>query len=413
MYWLNRSVEGDAHFERALSLRDRLTDRERLIIEADIANWRRHTDVAVSLYQRVLVQYPDDLPARAKLGYTLLRAGRCGEALEPYEWLRKHDSTTFSVRVNLATCYSALHRYPESLREYSAALTIRPTLIRTGSNVVQEYAQTLIRAGRTAAAESVFTRQLQGDIEARSRAHRSLALLRMYSGQSAAARDLFRQAISEDSSAAFAPSFLRDEMFLIRAFSDVGQLDSARRRYRDALEFARHQRFDSFWLESLATLGMFLGEKSGARELETRTLAALRKGNGDDDLALHLLEGARAFVDGNLSSARQHYDLAVTVRRVPPSLFGAARVARAQERPADAEKLFAEVIASPLILNESLADLFDAHLALGQLAARRGDTASARQHLGWIMTQWAAGDTDLVVRREAARALAALNGKTP
>jgi hypothetical protein len=131
-----------------------------------------------------------------------------------------------------------------------------------------------------------------------------------------------------------------------------------------------------------------------------------------DDLTLHLLEGARGLADGNLSSARQHYDLALTLRRYSSPLSGAARVARAQERPADAEKLLAEVIAGHLLLNESLADVFDARLALGQLAARRGDTASARQHLGWIMTQLAAGDTDLVVRREAARALAALGGKT-
>ncbi len=408
-YWMNRRDLGDAHFQRALALGNRLTERERLLIRADVAGWRNQAEAAVGLYQEFLAQYPDDEGARYSLGFVLLGADRCREAIDVYQWLRAHDSTDAGVRINLATCYSKLHRFPEALAQYRAAFALRPQWARSGNNVVGEYGQTLIQAGLPASAESLYRVQLDGDAAAHARAHRSLAMLNLYRGKSAAARDLLRQAITEDVGSSSATSRLRDQMYLIRALVDAGETDSARDQLRSAVEFARQQTLDPPWLADLAQLAIRLGDGRAVKELEARVRSRVQPGNAGDASTLHELEGEVALAAGNFGAARDHFDAALAARRRPQSLSGAAQAALGQGRRKDAEALFEEVVALGPEMTEALPGFFEAHLELGRLAAARGDTTAARQHLGWIMTQWANGDSDLVVRHAAASELASFD----
>ena len=411
LYWMNDRAEGDKHFQRALALGDRLTDRERLLIKAEVANWRKQTDAAVALYQQFLAQYPDDLRGRYGLGFVALGASRWSEAIEQYQWLRTHDSTDAGVQINLATAYAQLHRYPEALAQYKSAFALRPQWARSSQNIVAEYGQALIWAGRSAAAESLFHVQLEGDAASRARAHRSLALLNLYRGQSAAARDLLRQAITEDVGSSSATSMLRDRMYLIRALQEVGKVDSARLMLQAASDSARKQTLDPDWLGWLGELAARLGDRRTAKDMESRVLAAVQAGNRNDDVTVHMLQGEIALADGNAQVARDHFDAAMAARHDQPPVAAASRAALAQGRTKEAETLFAEVVSFGPTFTEALPEFFQAHLELGRLAAARGDTAAARQHLAWIMTQWDAGDSDLVVRRAAQDAIAALDAK--
>ncbi|MFI5309868.1 MAG: protein kinase [Gemmatimonadales bacterium] len=408
LYWLNQRAKGDPHFERALALRDRMTDREFLLIQAEVAQWRERTDSAVQLYHQVLSRYPDDLSARFSLGFTLLGAGRCAEALDQYEWLRVHDTTDVSVRINLATCYGNVGRFTESIAQYRAAFAIRPQMVHTGSNIVHEFGQALVWSGHPESAESLFTVQLGGAPDAKARAHRSLALLDLYRGRNAAARDLLRQAITEDKAAAAATSELRDRMYLCRALLDAGKVDSARTVLREAAAFAERQPLDPVWPGHLGELAANLGDAVTAAAIERQVSARAQAGNRSDELVLHRLRGELAAHRGDRTAAREQFEGALAALREPMALAGAGRAALAENRPKDAEALYAEVVTQHVFLSEALPAFFEAKLALGRLAAARGDTVAARQQIGWLVSLWAQGDSDLVVGRAAARELRAL-----
>ncbi len=411
-YWTNQRDSGEKHFQRALALEDRLTNRERVLIKADVAKWRQQTDEAVSLYQQLLAQYPDDLGARYDLGFVALRESRWAQALEQYEWLKDHDSTDAGVRINLATCLGQLHRIPEALVQYRAGFALRPQWARSSANIVLEYGQAMVWAGRPASAESLFRGQLEGDASARARAHRSLALLNFSLGKAAAAREFLRQAIVEDVGSSSATSMLRDRMYLTRALLAAGKLDSARATLHDAEEFARKPNLDPPWIGSLGELAARAGDGVAAKGMETRMLSLVQPGNSDDAVTQHSLQGVIALlVDKNPAAARKHLDAALAARRDPIPLGNAALAALAQGRRPDAEALFAEVLTEGPFLNEALETFLDAHLELAHLAIARGDTAAARLHLGWLTTQLARGDSDFVLRREAQSVLTSINRK--
>ena len=152
--------------------------------------------MAANLYEQVVTSYPDELNARYNLGYVLMRGERCASRSSTSRGSAQHDSTDFGPHVNLATCYMQLGRLDESLAEYRTAFRLRPQTVRTSSNIVHEYAQAFVRAGRAAPAESLVRVQLEGAPDARARARRTLALVSAYGGRFAAARELFRRAKS-------------------------------------------------------------------------------------------------------------------------------------------------------------------------------------------------------------------------
>jgi tetratricopeptide (TPR) repeat protein len=413
-YWQNRRDTGDAHFERALALGDRMTERERLLIRADVAGWRQQTDNAIVLYQQFLARYPDDIGAHGSLGYALIIGERWSDALEQYEWLARRDSSNVSTRINLATVNSALRRYPESLRHYRAAFTIQPSMARSGSNVVHEYGQTLVSAGELAAAESLFRTQLEGDPPARARAARSLGLLAVYRGQSAVARDQFRQALAQNIALGGTTSEMRDRLFLARTLIEVGKLDSARQLVLETVDVLRKRPVDATWLEHPGRIAALVGMDSVAAKIERELAVRAQPGNRGDQQALHRLRGTIALKRSDFSAARDNFEAALAVTREPTALGGLARALVGQKQPRQAEQLYQELInTTHSNLYEPVYEAFEARLELGRLAMTRGDRATAREHLTWLLTTWKTGDKDLVMRREAESALASLDRPSP
>jgi tetratricopeptide (TPR) repeat protein/tRNA A-37 threonylcarbamoyl transferase component Bud32 len=412
-YWQNRRDTGDAHFERALALSDRMTERERLLVRAEVAGWRQQTDNAIVLYQQFLTQYPDDIGAHGSLGFSLMMDGRWADALEQYEWLGQRDSSNANTRINLATINSALRRYAESLRHYRAAFAIQPSLARSGNNVVHEYGQTLVSAGQLAAAESLFRTQVEGDPQARARATRSLGLLAVYRGQSAVARDLFRQALAQNIVLVGVTSEMRDRLFLARTLMEVGKLDSARQLVLETVDVLRKRPVDAGWLEHPGRIAALLGMDSVARNLEREFAARVQPGNRGDQVSLHRLRGTMALKRGDFATARDHFEAALAITREPTALGGLARALIGQGQSRQAEQLYQELIATGSNMYEPVYEPFEARLGLARLAITRGDRAAAREHLTWLLTTWKTGDKDLVMRREAENLLASLDRSSP
>ncbi len=146
-YIMGNRVEGEAHFQKALSLLDRLTAREQLWVRAVVEDWRGNRDEGIRNYRTYLAQYPDDSSAWFRLGYAYMISGQREQAVEAFKRMLELDEESADAYVNIATCLSALKKNDESLTYYQRAFALNPNL-ETGLFINNEYGFLLVRMGK-------------------------------------------------------------------------------------------------------------------------------------------------------------------------------------------------------------------------------------------------------------------------
>ena len=112
-YTSNNRPVGDAHFERALSLLDRLTTREALQIRAAVEGWRGNRDKAIELYHAQLAEYPNDPTAWGRIGYEYMRLSRPADAITALRTQIARDSTNPADHINLASAFKQAGSTPK------------------------------------------------------------------------------------------------------------------------------------------------------------------------------------------------------------------------------------------------------------------------------------------------------------
>jgi tetratricopeptide (TPR) repeat protein len=85
----------------------------------------RETD-AIRLYQEILVQQSDLVPARTNLGILLLAGGDASGALEQFQKVIDQQPEHWAAQVNRAAALVALNRLPEAREAYEKALQLKP-----------------------------------------------------------------------------------------------------------------------------------------------------------------------------------------------------------------------------------------------------------------------------------------------
>ena len=410
-YFANDRLRGDAHFERALALLDRLTDRERLLVRASAESWRGNRERAIDLRHALLAQYPGDPWAWGQIGYDYMRLGRDRDAVAALRRQLQHDSTTATVHINLATAYKGLGEYEESLRSYRRAFALQPTLL-TVSNLNHEYGRSLVLAGRVVEARATFDTMRHGNAGQRAQGERSNGLLAMLQGRYGEAIERFRQATLLTQAPNNELSEARNRLFLAMAEREKGWADSARGESRAAHALFRRAYFEPTFLMYLGKALLRDGEPALAAEVFDSLVRRARPGNPTDRANLQLLAGEVAL-------ARGHADSALYMLRLSyasdSSGYAAASLARALAAAGDlagAARMYDALAASPERWYGGEAEEFGltAPRDAARLYERLGDTTRARAAYERVLSQWAAGDPDLVSIRESRERLARLRG---
>jgi tetratricopeptide (TPR) repeat protein len=93
--------------QKALEYKDRLAEKEQLLIEANLYSMSGATyDRAIETYNNLLEIYPDDLLARHTLAYYYNAIEDRQKAIEHYELcIKEYRTQSMSTYVNLATVY--------------------------------------------------------------------------------------------------------------------------------------------------------------------------------------------------------------------------------------------------------------------------------------------------------------------
>jgi tetratricopeptide (TPR) repeat protein len=400
----NKQIRGREHFEKALALTDRTTDRERLYIEATFRSGLGHRDEAIRMHRLYLASYPDDIGARYNLGNIYMNAGRPEDAISEYEEVLRVAPRHAASLINIATSHVKMGSPSEALSYYEQAFELEPDWI-TSLNLNNEYGFTLIGCGEIDRAREVFALAVEKP-ENRARGLRSMALLDLYLGHYRSAEERFEEAILLHQSQDEWMSEARVLLFLSMLREGVGdRAGQLRELERAAATLGDHE--PQTWL--LARIGVALA-RAGALERASELLDRLRQHtdneNPQQSADLHRFEGELELARDNFGRALELLELANREHDWPltfESLARAYRVSGQSEKAVVAYETLVTEQGSFCTGWEMQLPWIAAHLDLARLHSDRGDLARAREVLGVLLELWRDADPDLPLLQEARR----------
>ena len=409
LYLRNERTEGERHFERALSLADRLTTREQLWIRAVADDTRGDRDQAVTHYEAYLTQYPDDAAAWFRLGWALMAGlSQYEPAARAFSRALDIDPNDASAQVNLATCYAGLSREREAVAAYQKAFELRPELL-TSLFVNHEYGFTLVRLGELEKAAGVFATMVeQKDQSSRARGHRSLALLEMYRGRYSTAQNELREAILLNKATGGGLSEFRDRLFLATVLAARGMSAAAREEVAGAGTLMATETLSPTWLHLLGRAYARGGQVQEAARLLARLPEAadstaasdVNRSTTADVASIWLLGGEVDLARGRTAEALNAFEIAHRVRPSSESLEARARAYVVAKRYEEAATALAELIERRELGRESQQDWLMAHLGLGLVYEQQGKRDEAAQLYDALHLIWAGAEPDLPAARQ-------------
>jgi eukaryotic-like serine/threonine-protein kinase len=403
---------GEEHFRKALGLLDRLTVRERLWIEALAEDSRGRREQAVTAYRAYLSQYPDDALAWFRLGWTLMAPlDRPADAIPAFQRALELDRSSAGAYINLATCYQGLGKYAEALSDYQKAFDLNPDALTAGF-VNHEYGFTLVRLGRAEEARPVFDKMIaQQDPSRQAAGLRSLALLEMFHGRYAAASALLARAVVLNQATRGPLSEYRNRMYLVTNYRMLGRAGDAATQAAAAGRLASANRFDPGFLLTLGTFESLDGHLREARDLlarasetakETVAASGVNRSSTADQSNINLLRGEIALAEGRAAEALDLFD--TSLRMWPTQTMIAERAARALVelgRYGEARQKYEAIVEAREFGFEAQELWFAAHVELGKIHEREGNTVRAREYYEKLIALWKDGDPTLRLLVEA------------
>jgi serine/threonine protein kinase/Flp pilus assembly protein TadD len=124
---LRQDLDRKEHLQKAWQLRDKVTERERLQIEAEYADRVDNNPVkAAKILERLLQKYPHEQNAYQTLGGIYGNLGDYDKVIQTYSLGLKNDSLDKSLWNSLAYAYAGLNRRKEALQAVDQYLKLAP-----------------------------------------------------------------------------------------------------------------------------------------------------------------------------------------------------------------------------------------------------------------------------------------------
>lgn len=404
--WLQGSAAAEPHFDRALSLLDRVTEKERLWIRGLVGEGAD----ALEAYQAYVAQYPDDRDGWYNLGNTLRNNQRHDESLDAYARAIVIDSTFSWAHFNLGTQYDRLGRFDEAMASFRSALRFDSTLATTWRGDINRIPGfVMLKVGDTVAARRHFEHLLALEPMGRANGLRSLALLEMYRGAHTRALELWDEAIFLTQQEGTSDSELRNRLYAVRALRSLGRVDDTLDELAQARRFIDADDPAAAYAVPYVQAHAAIGSLDEAR----RVVGVLVERGAMAGRARALVEVARgeiALAEGAWADAVEALEAAVRLDRTGVTLDAFARALEAAGRLERAADVYRELIdLRPLGLEPQDAWVL-AHLRLGRVLTALGDDERARPHLERFLELWGEGDPGL---QGVAEARALLAGERP
>ena len=396
-FWAGNRPAGEASYRNALRNLDRVSDRDRLWIEASFAAGRGDNERAVGFYRNYVERWPDDRSAWYNLGNAHFRMTQCDEAGRAFARALAIDPTHAGSHINLASCLSRDGIADSALIHYDSAFRLEPSY-RHNAGINHEYGFLLVRSGRSSEAEEVFEEQSRRVGEQGASGRRSAALLHMYRGEYSAAAGLLEESAVQRQALGQPLSEYRDRLYLAGVYDVLGRTEDAQ------AEFERAGRLlDTFyaapsWLIRAVERAVWSGQLDQARALAARAAADTLATSPGQQASLLTIQALVAAAEGDMGGALEHVGLATEMGAIEYPWAVHCRIA-VQAGEVERSR---DVCGTLLRMNglgwENQESTMLAHFWLGRIAEEQGDLPTAREHYASLLDRWGEADSGLTFR---------------
>jgi len=398
-YVYNNPVEGKQHYERAVQLAARTTDRENLLIRSEFAHSQNHFLEALQLTQQYLQDYPDDAAMRGSLAHLLRSNGQCPEAIVEYKEVLRVDPRSAGSLVDIATCDANLGNLPEALKYYDQAFEVEPSWRVTGV-LNHEYGMALARAGQEDKARALF-KKILNDPNMHGRAMRSLAYLDLLHGQYHEAKTKLQEALLQDKVQKANLSIVREHCLLAMVYEGMGERVPQVRELDEALQL-----YPTLNDKVMSGVWMVRGyTRAGRTEQAAQVLETMKKqADANNTKQASLMNYSEAQIEAQRGTRAHALELLLLAERQDRSAWVMDGLGRLYEASGDAEqaakwsKTFADTEAYGY---EAQQDWLESHVRLAKLDLERGNKDEARATLDRFLALWKDADKDLQLFGEA------------
>jgi len=406
--------------QKALSLLDRLTVRERLWIRAVVEDWRGNRERGIENYKTYLAQYPDDSSGWFRLGYTYLITDRPKQSIEAFEKVIEIDPEASVAYVNIASCYNFMNMDQEALANYDKSFQMDEDL-RTSTFVNHEYGFLLVRMGEFEKADQNFRIMLaQETADMRASGNRSLGMLNTYLGKYSEALEHFGEALLIHRTAGGKLSEMRDHMYLAAAHRAKGERSAVIREMGAARKIQREIKPSPSWLtlagKFYARMGMIREAKEIYAEISNRigdllAPSGVKRSNRGDQAAYYLLKGEIELAERKFDEAIETFESALTLESNNYYLESLAFAHYSRGNLDEAIAKYEQLLETRLLTSEAQEHWILAHYRLGILNEQKGDIDKATEFYEQFLDIWKEADTDLVSLVDARKHLSRLKSR--
>jgi DNA-binding winged helix-turn-helix (wHTH) protein/tetratricopeptide (TPR) repeat protein len=404
-YIYNQPDKGKQEYEKALSLVSRTADRERLLLQADFADDQQHVSEAETLYRTYLARYPADWNVHMSYARLLRLHHREPEAIEQYEQILRIAPDDAKTYIEMATAYKGLGEFQKAVDAYSRAFRLEPGWLTSG-NINREYGFTLVALGQDEKAVQAFTAMLAKP-GTQAGGLRSLALLDLYHGRYAAARQRLEQELRFHENRPDPLPAARVNFLL--ALIAQGEGDSRGEMEHLDASVVRLKEIGPKVLWALIVGQEFAraGAADKAEKLAETVSAFVEPRNSEDAASLHILQAEVSLAKGEANAAIQGLlapepEIRDRIRTLRTEALAHAYQQSGQTDQAIAwyEKLMA-IPEGGSASRESQQNWLAAYVALASDYAARGEKQKARETLAIFLKRWKDADPNLPLLKQA------------
>ena len=384
---IGQSDEAKKAATRAYELRDKVSERERLYIDARYQTTvAGDQDKAIEAYRLLLATYPDDFAAHTNIGTLYRNRGRLSEAIASLEEAVRLAPSQPLSRTNLASAYRDDGRIADAITHYQESLKLLDSVgARSGLFAAAVFAGDVALADEQV--KAVTSPRDKADMLV-ARIQAASYLGRMNEAQ-ALTEELVQQTIALDQIKN------ADEGLLSFAINQAmtGRLDHARQGLQQVQKLGIISDGTS---DEIVALGAVMGDKALSAAYLDRALAHLKKVNPPELLvqAERAMRALAALADGRNQEA---YDLAApagTDLRQRSTIFVAGLAASRLQRWDDAIRHFETLRGFGHKLGLSPMTTL-VRIMLGRAYAATGRTADARRAYEEAFQIWRNADPDV------------------
>ena len=400
-------LKGQEHFDKALALLDRLTEKEKLWIQAIVPDFLGNREDAIVKYRVYLTKYPDDLQGWFRLGYSHMMLGNHKLAVDAFTKVLEINPESTGSYINIATCYGALKEFKPAIQNYLKAFEINPKSLLT-PNINHEFGFTYVEMGEFQKARETFQIMISEEGGNKARGYRSLALLSMFQGKFSDAIDQLNESILLNKTMNATLSEMRDRMFLASAYWAKGMMDASDEEVRKAYEIREKIYLGPWWLLMIGKVFVRHGSLDQAEVLLRDISDRMNKESRNDRVSYNVLKGEIELARGNHTEAVEFLGVA---HNLSEGNYTLESLAYAYFKKGDLDKAiekYEDLVANPNLGWEAQEYWIQAHYQLGMIYEEKGERKKALEYYRRFLDIWKDADSDIPELGDAKQKMADL-----